>query len=322
MAEVFVGTEDISFALPGGPVPASTFGNAIDTRFVRAGVNCDNLRFVRAANWAANLSDGWARFDMGRPGTNIGAGSEVVVLHNPTGTVPILRLFTTGTSVLTAQRWDGSAWQNIGAALAALPDSTPETWAIGWRLAADGFFRVKRGGALVAEYTGDTTGSGAVVAGLLDLKGRSTSATLVFSQVIIADEDCSTWFLKTLAPNGAGTYNEAASGAYTDLDENAFSDADIVTFDAAGQRLALAVTDVGAGVENLVCAGIHVHARARKNGSGPQRLELGTRSGAGVDTYSAPQDLDTSYGTAKGRLSVAPALAELDSYQLILRAAS
>lgn len=325
MPDVFCGSEPSSFAITGTPA-VSTIG--VDDSFSRVGLMpTPTSGYFTARPWTSALAVGWARVRVNSPFA-YSANDELLVLRS--GATNIMRVVATSGSSVKLQRWTGGSWSDVGAAQSLVD---PCVLVLHWEIAGAGMLS----GAIVpapgdaislGEYAGDTTQSGAVsTADELDIKGRTSFGSgAVYSEVIIADEDCTNWRLKTLAATGAGTYSEQATGAYTAIDETNINDSDLVALNAVGERFSVAATNVSSIGEGLIVESVHVVARAMTDGSGPSAIELGVR-GNSSDSYAAAQALSGTFAHYRARFTTLPGSAsrptraQLDDYELIVRAA-
>lgn len=112
------------------------------------------------------------------------------------------------------------------------------------------------------------------------------------SQVVIADETTIGMRVMTLYASGAGN-DTAWTGAYTDIDELAYSDADFINSSVADQVENFAGTLVSS-IEGLNIRAVCVTARAKRGATGPQNFQLNLRSG-GANYFSGNKDIDTGY---------------------------
>lgn len=329
MPEVFVGTEDISFLRIGTP-DISTSGFYRDTAFSRCALRGRETQGWRAA-WSSALMEGWLSCRVATTFSSEPNHNDPIILLRDSALGTELFRVRPVAGILSAEYWDGSAWQRLSTTHTGYTGNTPFRLDLHWKVdGSEGVLDLFIGGTLVATYGGDTDHVGGITGitqadfrGLLWASASSIN-DCYFSEVIVADEDTRDWRLMSLYPNGAGTYSEG-TGAYTDVDEVSVSDADIISFDADGKRTSVALNNVSSSLSGLVIGNVHVHARARRNGSGPQVLELGVR-GSSTDGYSDPLALDTTYATVRAEFpanpgtGVAPTAGQLDDYEFILRA--
>lgn len=143
--------------------------------------------------------------------------------------------------------------------------------------------------------------------GVLNLSGISNIARLMFSgspslspqtdtgvfcsQVIVADEPTIGWRLSTFVPTGNGA-NTAWSGTYADVDEIVYNDGDFISTAVADDIETFALTGLSIGTEEVKA--VAVTARARRNASGPQNLQLALRKGS-TNYFSGTKALDVGF---------------------------
>lgn len=125
---------------------------------------------------------------------------------------------------------------------------------------------------------------------MFDSSGGVTRTNV--SQVVIADETTVGMKVMTMYASGAGA-DTAWTGAYTDIDELAYSDADFINSASADQVETFAGTTVSS-ISALNVRAICVTARAKRGASGPQNIQLCLRS-AGTNYFSGNKTIDTGY---------------------------
>lgn len=111
------------------------------------------------------------------------------------------------------------------------------------------------------------------------------------SQVVIADEPTIGWRLLTRYPNGAGAAT-AWTGAYTDVDEIVYDDADFCNSSTNGQIEQF--TQTGPAITGYSVRAVGVYARAKCGASGPVNLQIGLRVSS-TDYFSSSKALSVGY---------------------------
>ncbi len=156
----------------------------------------------------------------------------------------------------------------------------------------------------------------------------ANNATPRFSEFIVDTGDTRSFNLRTHSINAAGDTNTFTTGAHTDVDETTISDTDVITSATAAQEFNANLVPIpSAGVTGLVCRGVKVAARALRDTTGPQSLEVGIRSG-GTTNVSAAQTLDLAHTTYERLMTVNPVTTaaftntELDALQIALKSAA
>lgn len=181
-----------------------------------------------------------------------------------------------------------------------------------------------RDGVLILTYTGDLSMTGVTHFDCVHL-GYTPNASVRVTEFIVADEDTRSFSLVTLYPNAAGDAN-AWTGAYTDIDEVATSDADLAYSNTGDQDMQMKVSGLPTGVFSVKA--VMASARAyRDAGSTPDGLALGIRNGVGGSLdYGSKQTLTTAWTTYNRLMTVNPLTtgawtpAEVEAVQLNLRA--
>lgn len=100
-------------------------------------------------------------------------------------------------------------------------------------------------GALVVDWTGDLTLSGAAALDQVWLLWNGTGHK--YSEIIVTDKDPRRASLRTLAPDGAGDANTFTAGGYAEIDETTASDADVAVAGDYEQDLQVNLTGMPAG---------------------------------------------------------------------------
>jgi hypothetical protein len=183
-------------------------------------------------------------------------------------------------------------------------------------------------GVLVATYTGDLT-----VGGITDVDqvlrwsegtGFGFLAVYYLSEIIVADEDPTTWGVATLAPNGAG-FNNDWNNSYAAIDEVLIADGDMVQSGSAGEASSYALSTIPSGDLSViaVCATV----RAQRGATGITGILLGVRIGLAVDLDPAVT-LTTTFSTIARIMHTNPTtsdpwlIAELPLLQLAIESAA
>lgn len=160
---------------------------------------------------------------------------------------------------------------------------------------ADAVIKVWVNGALVLTVDADCS-----ISGVSDLDSvflfshLSGSGDECFSEIIVADEDTTTFSLVTLAPSSTDGSNQW-DGGYGDIDETSLSDSDLVYTDTADEDGLFGLTDTPSG--SFSVKGIVISARACKSADASiGTLELGVKSG-GTSDVDAGRALTTTWET-------------------------
>lgn len=325
MPSVFVAGEPRELVSSGAYITSNSPANR-DDMFSRVSFQADGSIIYHTRPWLQALAEGCLALTSNVAG-GLANNRVPVLLTDADGTTPILRLFSGATlnASGTLQRWNGGDWLDIDTAVVNLG---VVRMAFHWKIhASTGYFRWYIAGNLAGEYTGDTTDSGAATVGRAAFHPPQNNANHFVSEIIVADEDCSEWRLRTLSLTDNGTYQEQASGDYTDIDEVNISDADLMSLASAGDRFSGTVGTLPSGISGMVTESVWVHASALVDGGGPQNLELGVRYDSS-DSYGSPHALTGMFSGYYSRIedrpgeSRPPTLAELGDYEIIARAAS
>ena len=134
------------------------------------------------------------------------------------------------------------------------------------------------------------------IAGVAQLKMYGVTAAVdgqhAFSQIILADEPTVGMRVFTVPVSGVGA-DTGFTGAYTEIDEVTYSDADFINSGTANQVSTYATTAPALTGYNV--RAVSVTARAKRGAGGPQNIQLALRSG-GTTYFSSSQALDVAYG--------------------------
>lgn len=156
-------------------------------------------------------------------------------------------------------------------------------------------------GNLVADFSGNTAPSAAAADGMsiLALRGSQNNVGasaygIVWSEVIVADENTLDWRLAELIPTGAGA-NSGWAGAYTDVDEITLpstGDLDMITAAANDLKSTYVMGDISGSISGMSIVAVGVVARARKGTTGPQHVRGVVRiSGTDYETADVSPEI-------------------------------
>lgn len=150
--------------------------------------------------------------------------------------------------------------------------------------------------------------------------GNGYSDECFMSECIVADEDTRTLSLVTLAPNASGDINEWA-GAYTDIDDTANGDTDLISADTAGLDAQFELSDMPTG--NFHVRAVKMLARAM-DATETFDLAVGVKTNSAVH-LSAPQPLLTAWNAVETLMLQNPetlsdwTVSEVDALQIAVQ---
>lgn len=203
------------------------------------------------------------------------ASGSIVRLRK--GSVQIVRIRAIGTNpgTLNFEYWNGSAWIIIAAAIAAV--DVLQDIDIHCKIAASGGqFTLYQNGNQIAEFTGDTTLSGANNVDNFILGGSFSRS--YFSQLLVKDSNTIGDKVQTSQPTADGALT-AWSGSFADIDDAGLNeDGTLVGSSIADDESSYVIDDPVAIGGKSIEAVVHV-ARASRDATGPQNLQLTTISG-------------------------------------------
>jgi len=147
-----------------------------------------------------------------------------------------------------------------------------------------GELRYYRDGVLIQTFSGDTLHSGFTQIDTLVLfcpnneTGQSGASSTKFSQVIVSTQDTRGWRLATLNPTALGT-TSAWTGANADISDAVIADENtFLSATANGNVSTHTAADLSSAAALYQPIAVVVTARARRDDTGPQNLQLGVRT--------------------------------------------
>lgn len=236
-----------------------TTGDTFDSLTGRAGMRIQQ-NAVAAVDFAAQ-AEGWLHFraydeDTSQAGSatftfrlvDSGSGEvgvfqltndftdyEVDILNtSPTGwTIPSSSIFGQLKFHVTTKTEANTRWENSG----ILADDSSYTVDFHWVISDTvGVMDMYINGVLVTHFSGDTLRLTQTTVDRLELSnGNSSTNGVIFSEVIVADEDTRGMRVVTLTPDGNGA-STAWTGDVTDIDETALNDVDLITTNTTAQE--------------------------------------------------------------------------------------
>jgi len=180
-------------------------------------------------------------------------------------------------------------------------------------------------GSLVISYTGNVSVSGVSNVDSVFIGSISTSTNADISEIIVADSDTRNMSLVTNYLNAVGDSN-AWTGAYTDIDEAAINDADLIYDNTDGHQALFGLHELPSGNFSVLAVKEAIRA-CKSSDSTPTSINLGVKSGGTVNV-SDNHSLSTSWDTKERYMLTNPVTgnpftaSEVDSLQLALEAAA
>jgi hypothetical protein len=303
---VFFAAGELEAYTVSGPVTESTNSGTYDTACAR----CSIRPFTNTADYAespvyTSATTSWTHFEVTTGNSAGTSGNTLITWYNSSATA-VFRLQFTGSGVLQAQYWNGSAWTNIG---------STTTLSVSVRYIIDLKIICGSSGSFELYLNQTLTLSGSASMGSVTNIARHRLQTPTsggtgggFSQIICADVSTVGWKLYLKPPTGNGA-NTAFTGTFADVDETSLNDADYIESVAANDvetYTGAAMTFASGAVKAVV-----VSARALNIATGPQNMQLALRRSstnyftadvAGIGTGFAPflgiWETDPSTGAA------------------------
>ncbi len=280
---------EMSAFLPSDSVPIELTGGGIyvfpyDTSFSRCGLRTTGNSYLDTSQFAA-LTECWTHMSFNHRSDGGGTYYPLYWLNASDTQVLRMKHVTSGTETVSFESWDGAAWVAAGASISLPLASAMQV--------IDVRFVVNSATGTVALYVAGTerinsTVDLSAIASIRKLRVAAGvsgfSSESRFSQVVIADESTIGFRLGTCYVSAAGA-TSSWTGAYTDIDETVYSDADFINSGSANQVSTFAQTAIPTLTGYTVRA-IAVTARAKRNSaSGPQNTRMALRS-SGTDYFS------------------------------------
>ena len=300
MAILFAAAEAEAFAVTG---TAEMYGltTEVDTDFVRNAITLASGATATCTFTAQTA--GWAHMRVQFPTLSANfLGAPIQLIDSGTAQV-VLQLDEDGVSGTQGQfnleYWNGSALTEILASDFPLFANILYTFDFHWVIDdVSGLFEWYVDGVLVAQYTGDTLHTGFTQIDTLTLTqhgtGTGSANGVSFSEIIVATEDTRPLRVHGMYATAAGT-NTAWTGDNTAVDEATFDDTDFIESGTADQKESYACTDLSAVADNFSVRAVALNARALRDTTGPQNMELLVRSGGTDYTSGNVSGLTTSF---------------------------
>lgn len=285
MTILFAATERESFVVASGSISTSTSSSRFDSDFSRSAIEFpqDSAQVQVPAVAMGNLSEVWFH---GLFAQELGFtfNSNIIEFRNSAG-LGILRLFANSSTTVKLQYWNGSSWVDIG---------SPFTWTstgnntIDIRCKIDnstGDFAFYWNGAVQAQLTGDTDQVAASAVDIILVRGWQASLPRQMSEVIVSTTSTLGQRVATLPPTATGT-TSAWTGTFADVDESDINDSDFISSGTPSQVTTFGMADLSATAAGYDVVAFVAAARARHGATGPQNLQLATRTHS-TDYYSS-----------------------------------
>lgn len=292
MTIAFMGGEMSAF-LPSDSTPIEKTSGGVyvfpyDAAFSRCGMQVVGVSYVDTPQFAA-LTEVWTHISLNHRSDSPAATLSYypVVWLNASDVESVrLKHVTGGGETISFEYWTGAAWAAAGSAVTLPLTSAMQTLDI--RIlcnTASGNVSLYVAGTERINASVDLSGTVSI------RKMRVTGGTAGgfsgetrFSQVIIANASTIGYRLGTCYPSAAGA-TSSWTGAYTDIDETLYDDADFINSASANQISTFAQTSIAALTGYTVRA-VAVTARAKRGSSGPANIRMALRA-SGTDYFSA-----------------------------------
>lgn len=306
MTIYYAGGEIGSLIPSAGSVAESTTAGSYDSNFARCSVQTDSSSEYAESPSHTNLTDVWLHLELEQ---SLSTGTfDGTIFHwlDSGGTARIQINYNTTNSTLTLYYYNGASFVSTGSVVVPLA---------GAKQVVDIHAVVNTASGSVVIYL---SGTERVNSGTIDLSGATnlqkfrlfgtsfgTARFFNWSQLIVADESTIGMRLMTLYASGAGSDSAWGSGSYASIDEIVYDDADLISSASANQVSTFAAT-LQAAVTGYTVRAIAVTARAKRDASGPQNLQLALRV-SGTNYFSSTLALTLGYGAIVNVWNTSPA---------------
>lgn len=276
---------------------STAIGAKHDTDFARCHLlNSGGTSYHETPEWSG-ATDFWLHIDVNMETSVFSATQQkVIAFLNSSGT-ELLRLSLAPSSAASGawalQRNIAGTWTTLGSTVSA---------AYADRQTFDIHFTVNSATGVADLYMAGTKRIDnpsidlSAVVDIAQLRFYGMTVTIAqeatFSQGIAATTSTIGKRLMTIKATGTGSTDQW-TGAYTAIDETVYADADFIYSDTAAQVELFAGTLQGSTTGYAVSA-VVVTARAKKDGAGPQNLQLSVRT-ASTNYFSSSIALDAGY---------------------------
>lgn len=242
MAIYAIGDEADSFQIHAGTF--STTGQT-DTKdsSARYGMICTSTKQIRLDLNTA-VSEAWFHTHTYSSGASSDTNFVMYLAYNRTNSRPSVRWLTpsTGGNVNTHKiqyTSNGTTWTDL--VTFTMVSSPNQIIDIYFKGGSSGAIRVYQGGQLQASATGsytlqDTTWDALVLS-------SASTGTHYWGSIIVASENTINWSLNTIQPTAAGN-STAWTGAYTDVDDTYYDEADFITTNTTGVKFLANLADI------------------------------------------------------------------------------
>ena len=293
MSVLWCGGEDIDFQR--GQLPTiDTTGGHFRSGYARCALVCPlNGTMLKSNTFPSGaVSNAWASLRGAvYNGSTFGTNQKMWGFgqSSPLGSQKALVIYEATSGKVGLATWDGSSLVSLATEAGnSMVGATQQKYDLHVQNfgASGGIVDVYVDGTQVISFTGQASLSGftsfdCVVAGAYNPTGGNS---FTFSEVIVADEDVRAFSLVTGVPNAAG-FQDQWTGAYTDIDEIAIDDTDVVYTPSTGQVEEFGLSDLPVGTFAIKATKV-ISRSEITSGAAPTSLKLGyyTNSTKSVDS--------------------------------------
>jgi hypothetical protein len=286
MAILWCGGEDIDFP-NGSTLSIGTTSTNRRSSYSRCDISNSNANSTsaRSPSFAGGaVTSAWLHCQA--KGNNSGTSKEFIGLGlNSAGQAALaLGCDSASATKLALWKYSGGTWTELASeagnsiSTSALQQLDMHVSSFGASATVDVYIN----STLAFTYSGSTTVTGVTNLDCVAIVGNATTPNMLFSEIIVADEDTRAMSLATLGPNAAGDSTGSWTNTYTSINPTTINDANAIYNNATGSDFQANLLDLPAGSFTIkACKAV---ARAEVTaGATPTGFKLGIKSGGTVN---------------------------------------
>jgi hypothetical protein len=275
---------------------------SFDSSYVSSGIGMagGTSAYIRSTDFSATGTV-WMVFEFYKGAGGESNGAQIIVCRDGGTNIFRFKVVADNSLAIQPQYWNGSAWVDTGSTVNL---SRITRHRIALRITLNTSFEMWLNGMSVSSGSG-WTGGPTTMTHWYGYNYTTTANSAIYSQVLIADYDVRDAHLMTSAINGDSAANTgAASGSYTDVNENGVDDSTAISITGSGNKAGQ--THAGITVPGGMAIGAMViSARGRVDGVITDG-KLGVRSG-GSNYSSSGLNFNSGYEPRQHIIETNPA---------------
>lgn len=306
MTELFNGGESDSFAPSDASCLEVTGTNTFDPNFARCalsfnGYGGSSASYWESAHWSP-ATDAYLHYECYHGSIlnpYVSADTFVSLVNNAGTTVLRVRIDLSAGGTITLQYLNASSvWTSAGSV--SLP-ATLGAFDLHWKFDASGELNFYASGTERITFSGDLSH----LAGVAYVRLHNHFGLPAFSQIMV-DTDPTIGHRNKYIPLVSAGATSSWTGTYTEIDEIVLNDADYINSATANQVSTFGITPPT--LTGYTVQSITVSARANRDPTGPQNLELALRV-SGTDYFSSTKSLTIGFAPVQNIWTQNPASA-------------